>query len=390
MRKGVLPAILVIALVSFAPASAAASSASAQPRIVGGSPSTVADYPWQAAVVRSPAKRPGKNAHRRQFCGGSLIASQIVITAAHCLDDNDPDCSSAGACLLDDPNGDGTRRVDPDDVDVVLSRTTLTDASSGEEIPVQGVLEQSNFEPAYGSGVPSYDVAYLVLASPAEEPPIRIAGTDEDALWAPASWVEISGWGSTSESGSTVDTLRAAAVPVVADSTCASEYGSDFDPATMVCAGFQSGGVDTCYGDSGGPLEAPLDGGDYRLVGITSWGAGCAEPDYAGVYTRVAGPTMRDLIQSDVSDLETTYSLDASQSIVGAGGVPRHATSPPPPATSTPQPPDTPVAPDDSSSPPAAPSPSPRATDPYAKCKLSRTKKKRHRCTRRIRRSLTH
>ena len=109
-----------------------------------------------------------------------MIAPQIVITAAHCVDDNDPDCNSPAACLADDPNGDGTRKVDPDDVDVVLGRTTLSDSSSGEEIPVQAVGMQSNFAPNYGSGAPSYDVAYLVLTSPASEPTIKIAGTDEN------------------------------------------------------------------------------------------------------------------------------------------------------------------------------------------------------------------
>ena len=56
---------------------------------------------------------------------------------------------------------------------------------------------------------------------------------------------------------------------------------ADFDPTTMVCAGLQSGGVDTCSGDSGGPLQAPRRRGVYRLVGITGWGDGCAEPECA-------------------------------------------------------------------------------------------------------------
>lgn len=386
MRKGALAAVLGVAVGAFVPAAASAGGPTVQPRVVGGSPSTTAQYPWQAAVVRSTIKRPGQDAHQRQFCGGSLIAPQIVITAAHCVDDSDPDCNSPAACLANDPNGDGTRKVDPDDVDVVLGRTTLSDSSSGEEIPVQAVGMQSNFVPNYGSGAPSYDVAYLVLASPASEPTIKIAGTDENDLWAPQSWVEVSGWGSTSETGSTVDTLRSAAVPVTDDATCASEYGSNFDPSTMVCAGFQSGGADTCYGDSGGPMQVPLDDGDYRLVGITSWGAGCAEPNFSGVYTRVAGPTMASLIQSDVSVLETTYGLDSGQSIFGTGGVPRYSAPPPPPAISTPVPPDSP--PPDLSSPSSA-APTTQKANPYAKCKLARTKKKRRRCTQRIRHGLS-
>ena len=189
---------------------------------------------------------------------------------------------------------------------------------------------RDNYEGNYqGDGVPRFDVAYLVLSSASAQTPIKIAGADEAALWDADSPVDISGWGTTSESpfSATVDTLRAATVAVIGDSTCSGDYGSDFDSATMVCAGFQSGGVDSCTGDSGGPLEAPLEGGGYRLVGITGWGEGCAEAGFPGVYTRVAGPTMHALIQADVSTLESLYGLPP-ESIFGSGGLPLGSASP--------------------------------------------------------------
>ena len=374
MRNGMLSALLVasaLALVSPA-SSAAAGGPAVHPRIVGGSESTIAQYPWQAALVISSAKAPYQDAHQRQFCGGSLLTSRIVITAAHCVYHRDPDCNSDVACQTGDPNGDGTQKADPDDVDVVLSRTTMSNAEEGEELPVEAVSIQDSYDPAYGSsGIPNFDVAYLVLAAPAAEPSIKIAGTDESGLWAPGSTVEISGWGSASETGDTVDTLRAAAVPMTSDSTCANEYGSNFDPSAMVCAGFPEGGIDTCYGDSGGPLEAPLGDGAYRLVGITSWGRGCAEPGYAGVYTRIAGSTLASLVQADVSDLDITYGLDPSEPIFGSGGPPRI----PPPPKSIPLPP----------SAPAAVAPAALAPDRYGKCRRAKTKRKRRHCTKRVR-----
>jgi trypsin len=368
-RLVLLGALAALALL---PATASAQSGgSVQPRVVGGSTASTATYPWQAAVVFS-ATSPyqGLNPHQRQFCGGSLLTSRIVITAAHCVYDLDPDCNSIGGqalCLPSDPGGDGTKKVDPDDVNVILGQSTLSTAPPSSELPVQAVLYQSNYNPNYQNhGVPRYDVAYLVLAAPGSaQTQIKVAGTDEGALWDPGSIVEISGWGSTSacttSCGSTVDTLRAATVQTIADTSCVSPlaYGSNFDANTMVCAGYMSGGVDTCTGDSGGPLEAPLEGGGYRLVGITSWGDGCAQPGLPGVYTRVAGPTMRALIQSDVSNLESTYGLPADGTF-GSGGQPRSTI----PGTSG--------------------STTTGTTDPFAKCRRIHNKKKRRRCIRRV------
>jgi secreted trypsin-like serine protease len=323
-----LPATLAT-LALIAPASALAQSGgSAAPRIVGGNAASVSTYPWQAAVVDSTAQSPSKNAHQRQFCGGSLLTSRIVVTAAHCVADTDPDCSAT--CAISDPGGDGTAKLDPNDVDVILGRSTLTDTTHGAEYAVMAVVPRSNYDGNYrGHDVPRYDVAYLVLASASAQTPIRIAGTDEGDLWDAGSAVEISGWGSTSESGPTVDTLRSATVGVIPDSTCSSAlvYGNDFDPATMLCAGYTSGGVDTCYGDSGGPLEAALQSGGYRLIGITGWGDGCARANAPGVYTRVAGSTMRSLIQSDVASLDSLYGLPV-ESIFGAGGQPLSGVAP--------------------------------------------------------------
>jgi secreted trypsin-like serine protease len=119
----------------------------------------------------------------------------------------------------------------------------------------------------------------------------------------------------------------------------------------MVCAA--APGKDTCSGDSGGPLQAPVGGGVYRLVGITGWGDGCARPNAPGVYTRVAGPTMRSLIESDVASLESAFDL-APESVSSSGAVTRRAST----------------------------------THPLAKCKRIRNKKKRKRCVKKVKRKL--
>ena len=349
-RFALLGALAAISLL--VPASAGAQSkGSVEPRIVGGSQVSISQYPWQGAVVFDPSV--GGNAQQRQFCGGSLLTSRIVITAGHCVFDTDPDCLGfVSTCIPSDPGGDGTTRIDPNDVDVVLGRTTLSDGSQGAEIGVSGVAYQSNYDGDYqGDGVPRFDVGYLVLNAPSTQPPIHIAGTDEGDLWDAGSPVDISGWGSIKESGGTQDTLRATTVNVVSDSTCNSDYAPDFDSTTMVCAA--APGKDTCSGDSGGPLQAPVGGGVYRLVGITGWGDGCARPNAPGVYTRVAGPTMRSLIESDVANLESAFGL-APESVSGSGAATRRAST----------------------------------SNPLAKCKRIRDKKKRKRCVKKVKRKL--
>ena len=318
-RTGGCLAAMAIALATGAPA-ASAGGPGAQTNIVGGAPAAISEVPWQVAVADSQAAQPGtQNGFQRQFCGGTLVAPTVVITAAHCVY-NFNDCGSKG---FDVPAGDFA---------AFTGRTNLA-SNEGQDITAAelyyfvdggGVPElEAQSEPGQGTelfGCESltWDVAILELAGPSTTgEPIKIAGADEAVTWEAGRAAVISGWGDRQEgAGDYPNELHAADIEMVSDADCATAYDFEFEQPTMVCAGiFPAGGVDTCQGDSGGPLVVPLEGGDFRLVGDTSWGLGCARPNRPGVYGRLAADPMRSAVQAAVLEI-------AGIDVVGSGGEP--------------------------------------------------------------------
>merc|ERR1712189_154770 len=99
----------------------------------------------------------------------------------------------------------------------------------------------------------------------------------------PLRTTSVSGWGTTSEGGSLGKTLMKVTVPVVSDDDCRDAYGVSEIADSMICAGLEQGGKDSCQGDSGGPFMC-----GSQLSGVVSWGYGCAEPGYPGVYTQTS------------------------------------------------------------------------------------------------------
>ena len=147
----------------------------------------------------------------------------------------------------------------------------------------------------------------------------------------------MTGWGAMSEGENGSNTLREVVIEMLSDQTC-DDYSHPelgpypWDPVTMVCAGWMPGGRDTCQGDSGGPLVVPIVGdANFRLVGDTSFGDGCARPNSPAIYGRLAGPAMRVPIE--------TFADRGGYDVIGSGGQP--GTLPPDPT-----PPQTPPRPD--------------------------------------------
>jgi len=319
LRGGILIAVLA-ALALFA-GSAQAREAKA-PKIIGGAPVSIDQVPWQIALARAPN---GQNGYQRQFCGGTLVAPTVAVTAAHCVFDQ---TGPSNICLPTDGF------TIPASTLATFTGRTILSSNEGAEIPVKEIYY---FEPGgpNGTGIATpqstgdkqglyncntsvWDVALLELASPAPGPatPIKVAGPGEESVWAPGTAAIVSGWGNLSTTSNDFpDQLHAVQVTNLADSVCGapSSYGPGFQPETMLCAGEPAGGKDTCQGDSGGPLVSPVNGGGVRLAGDTSFGNGCAQPGFPGVYGRVGADPIRSSIGNGVQAI-------AGVDVIGSGG----------------------------------------------------------------------
>lgn len=231
------------------------------PKVVGGVPAAKGAYPWQVSLIVPGIPDP-VNAH---FCGGSVYNERWVVTAAHCV----PNLKAA-------------------DLNVIAGTNEL--APGATRLAVENIFSNSR----YDAKTHDFDIALIQLRDPLVMTQwikaIPLADAAVDGALDAKTHLMVTGWGVTQQNGRVVRQLQEVGVDYVPPPACRDPlaYGSAITD-NMMCAGFKEGGKDSCQGDSGGPLVVMKSAsGSPVLVGIVSWGDGCAKPGKYGVYSRVA------------------------------------------------------------------------------------------------------
>lgn len=252
------PLLLLAALLAAVLVPLAAPPAGA---VTGGEEADPGEWPWQVVLLVDGSV----------WCGGSLLAPDVVLTAAHCTDGQDADQFEVLAGSID---------LDEEDVG---QRSAVAEIDQNED---------------YDDTELTSDLSLLMLETPFELNDdvqlVQLADEEQTAALAEDGDVAfVTGFGATGETENASDELLEAELQTYDDARCEALYREDGDDVfgeTQVCAGVDRGHIDACYGDSGGPLVVPVD--DERTawlqIGIVSWGAGCGQPHRPTVYTQVS------------------------------------------------------------------------------------------------------
>jgi trypsin len=235
-------------------------------RIIGGDKAVEDRYAYAVSLFDSYG----------HFCGGSLIAEDVVLSAAHC-----------------DSQGRGNYNA-------VVGRHAHTD-NDGQEFSVKTALPH----PDYDDKTTDNDFMLIFLNESATSNEFVRLNTDE-ATPEVGSAVTVMGWGDIdpTDEQELSSELMEVDVNVITNEECEKsdgDFGSYEDQITshMLCAREEGGGEDSCQGDSGGPLVIKgADSSEDVQVGVVSWGIGCATADYPGVYARIS--SQYDWIKSEV------------------------------------------------------------------------------------------
>jgi hypothetical protein len=261
MRRVLAPLAVLLTLAAAGNASATTGAT----RVVGGTHATSTDVPWQVLVLPNG-----------YLCGGAILDATHVVTAAHCVYDDEHQ-----------------EIIAPSTVTVHAGITNT--GSAGQHPAVTAV----SVDPDYDPDRQTSDIAILTLATPFSlDPTVQAIGlTDVGYRPGPSDGLRLSGWGSDvarapqdETTPHAVDDLNV--VTLHTSSGCATVY-APFDDNLLLCAG--EAGLDACQGDSGGPLAVQI-AGVWKLAGIVTGGAGCAWTGYPGYYARVAEPNIHNYL----------------------------------------------------------------------------------------------
>jgi secreted trypsin-like serine protease len=150
--------------------------------------------------------------------------------------------------------------------------------------------------PGYTDATKGKDSALLRLAQPLDQSGENAKPNQLDTLadaaagmTKPGVMATATGWGTLTAGGDTPDVLQAVDIPLVSNEAAQAAYTSETITDDQMAAGVMgTGGKDTCQGDSGGPLVVPAGNGTFKIAGTTSWGQGCADAQFPGMYGRVS------------------------------------------------------------------------------------------------------
>jgi secreted trypsin-like serine protease len=242
---------------------------STSPRIIGGYEALPGAWPWMAALMNVPYA----NYYSGFICGGSLVHPNWVVTAAH--------------CMVDDNN----TPLPPESTDVVLNIHDLNAPTGSILVSLKKVVVHPSYIPF------DNDIALLELQEPVFLTDIPLFNDTTNSLAGQNSTVI--GWGTTTYPAfSYPNKLQEVSLPIITNEVCNAAMGGII--SSLLCAGPVGGGKDSCFGDSGGPLMV-FETDAWKLAGIVSNGEGCALPNKYGIYTRVS-----EFINFIVSNIQPT------------------------------------------------------------------------------------